>query len=349
MNEITVLLAFALPPPELVGDLIRHLRTPALATLLGRAKQLRHARTVAYARALPHEVWLNQHYFAQDKLPAKAVMQALGLALPAGHCFMLNPVHIHIARDHLILTDPRQLALSEAEARELFAAAAPYFAELGMQLIFGSAQQWFVATERLAELDCASLDAACGHNIDIWLPRQAAQQHERTWRKLQNEIQMLWYAHPVNEARLEAGLPPVNALWLSGANIGAKNATTTPPAEVPQQLFRLANEAAPLSAQSLLCTPHASKDLQTGVLFVDQLSAAGLAGDWGTWLAQLHSLEENCFAPLLQQLRSGQTQALHLLLTDSAQIVEFSLTAWSLRWPWRKASLQGLHQARPSI
>lgn len=343
MNEITVLLAFALPVPELAGDLLRNLKTPALASLLGHAKQSHHAQTTAYARALPHEVWLNQAFFESNKLPAKAVMQALGLVPPTEHCFMLNPVHIHIARDHLILTDPRQLALSEAEAQELFRAAVPYFAEQGMRLIFGTAQQWFVAGENLAELDCASLDAACGHNIDIWLPRQAAQQSERAWRKLQNEIQMLWYAHPINEARLESGLPPVNALWLSGANTPVSTASN-----LPQGLFRLANVQPPLSAQSLLCTPASLSDLHTGIVYVDQLSSAGLAGDWGSWLEQMHILEEHCFTPLLQHLRSGKTQAVRLLLTDSAQILEFSLTPWSLRWPWRKASLQGLQQARPN-
>ncbi len=347
MNEFTALFAFALPPPELARDLIRHLNTPALATLLGKASLKNLPASPAYARALPHEVWLTQYLFSNSKLPAHAVMQAIGLAVPSKHCFMLNPVHIHIARDHLILTDARQLEFGEIEARQLFEAAAPYFAEQGLELIYGTPQLWFVAAEKMAELDCASLDAACGHNIDIWLPRQAAQQNEREWRKLQNEIQMLWYAHPVNEDRIDKGLAPVNALWLSGATPAAPANTSS------ATLWRMQEETPPLAAHTLLGKPVNLSSAETWqtppkstILYVDQLSSAGLAGDWGTWLAQMQALEQNCFAPLLQQLQTGRIQELKLLLADSNQILECRLNKWSLRWPWRKASLTALQQAR---
>ena len=31
--------------------------------------------------------------------------------------------------------------------------------------------------------------------------------------KLQNEVQMAWFQHPVNEAREARGLPAVNSIW----------------------------------------------------------------------------------------------------------------------------------------
>jgi hypothetical protein len=38
----------------------------------------------------------------------------------------------------------------------------------------------------------------------------------KLWRKLQNEIQMLWHIDPVNEEREQRGLPSINSLWISG-------------------------------------------------------------------------------------------------------------------------------------
>ena len=38
----------------------------------------------------------------------------------------------------------------------------------------------------------------------------------KLWRKLQNEIQMLWHIDPVNEERELRGLPRINSLWISG-------------------------------------------------------------------------------------------------------------------------------------
>ena len=38
----------------------------------------------------------------------------------------------------------------------------------------------------------------------------------KRWRKLQNEIQMLWHISSVNEEREQGGMPSINSLWISG-------------------------------------------------------------------------------------------------------------------------------------
>jgi hypothetical protein len=38
----------------------------------------------------------------------------------------------------------------------------------------------------------------------------------KRWRKLQNEIQMLWHIDPVNKEREQRGMPSINSLWISG-------------------------------------------------------------------------------------------------------------------------------------
>ena len=54
-----------------------------------------------------------------------------------------------------------------------------------------------------------------GRNVDRWLgeTRSAA---GRRIRRLQSEAQLVFHAHPVNEAREARGEPVVNSLWLSG-------------------------------------------------------------------------------------------------------------------------------------
>jgi hypothetical protein len=50
--------------------------------------------------------------------------------------------------------------------------------------------------------------------IEIWLPHEAhTGERSRMWMKLQNEVQMAWFQHPVNEAREARGLPAVNSIW----------------------------------------------------------------------------------------------------------------------------------------
>ena len=62
--------------------------------------------------------------------------------------------------------------------------------------------------------------------MDDWIPRQDA---AKLLRRLQNEMQMLLYTHPVNNAREAARVPTVNAFWLSGT--GALDADWQPATE----------------------------------------------------------------------------------------------------------------------
>jgi hypothetical protein len=45
------------------------------------------------------------------------------------------------------------------------------------------------------------------------MPRQPQAQ---ALRRLQNEMQMLLYTHPINDARAAKGLPTINSFWISG-------------------------------------------------------------------------------------------------------------------------------------
>ena len=58
MTQITLALPYALPPPELAPDLLRALKTPALAMLLSRHGALQRREHDPANRVLPHEAWL---------------------------------------------------------------------------------------------------------------------------------------------------------------------------------------------------------------------------------------------------------------------------------------------------
>ncbi|MEO8600423.1 MAG: hypothetical protein ABI656_11400, partial [bacterium] len=158
MSHIEILLPFGLPPPELAPDLIRQLKTPALATLLGRAKTVPKApewqNLDGFESALPHEVWLAQQFGLAENLTqggsppvAAAAMKMFDLEPDNGFWFLLQPIHIHVTRDHLVLTDQRQLPISGQEARTLFDLVEPLFTEIGMPLRYGNAHTWFMRAD----------------------------------------------------------------------------------------------------------------------------------------------------------------------------------------------------------
>lgn len=348
MTQLELLLPFAMPPQEMARDLLRELKMPALATLLARASLTEHQLSDGFSRALPHENWLARQFglpaqssHATSPALAASAMQSFNLPAEAGVWFILQPVHLHVARDHLVLTDLRQLMLAEQDARTLFDIAYSLFEESGKTLRYGDAQTWFLRADDWHALQTSTPDAACGHNIDIWMPQGDS---AREWRRLQNEIQMHWHAHPVNDQREALGLKPVNSVWLWAGTASGTAGTSTkfeetftfsdarlPFAAVASRQIAVASAAELINARA-----------QHGLLMLDHLTEAALAADWSEWLLRFQVMEAQWFAPLLDAIRNGQLDRLTLTISHNTAHTSLVTSKSSLRKFWRKPSLARL-------
>jgi hypothetical protein len=336
MTEITLVLPFALPPPELAPDLIRALQAPSLAALLSRTTSHRVSAADAGARALPHELWLGCVLGLSDgrKLSlAAAAMRGYGLDPGAGAWFIVNPAHIQISRTYLMMGDSRRLGLVESHSRALFDTAKPYFDDSGHTLLYGDALTWFMRADSWAELDTASADAACGMNLTDWLPLGPS---AIAYRKLQNEVQMLWHDHPANVEREARGFATINSFWPWGAATAADVAAPDAAlacADAPPWLSAIAQRHG-ASFTELLAQ---RKD----VLFCEgSLAEAALATDWAGWLQHMQRLEKDVFTPLLGALAGAGK--VRLVLSHRNALAEFTTTSLAQRKFWRRPTLDRL-------
>jgi len=130
----------------------------------------------------------------------------------------LQPVHLHATRDHLILMAQSQIDLTATESNDLLRVVLPLIEEdFGHTILFQGQHDWFIPAGPFGSLATHTIDQAYGRNIDWWMPRDTSELGSaKLWRKLQNEIQMLWHIDPVNAKRAQHGLPSVNSLWISG-------------------------------------------------------------------------------------------------------------------------------------
>lgn len=323
MSYLEIILPFSIPPAALSKQLLAQMQTPALAELLAHQKSAEQEHFDEFSRLLPHEAFLSQLTHAcepeqSNSAPfAHKYLRDFGLPQSEGFWFCLNPIHIHVARDHLVMQDQRRLAMSDEEARQLFEVALTICQEDGRTLLWGDAKHWFLRADEWAELKTASLDAASGHNMEIWLASGA---QARAWRRLQNEIQMMWHAHPINQSREQIGERSINSVWLhsGSAQLPATDFLTT---EAPyQQLARPA----------------------CNTIVLTHLSEAALNSDWGNWLAQFQTLEQDWFAPLRQALLEKKYTQLKFVFSDEQHlhIVECRAPqAWKF---WRKPHLNVL-------
>lgn len=358
MAHISLVLPFALPVPEFAPDLIRALDAPALAALLSRSSSQMFRPLEGSARVLPHELWIARSLgLANGTAPgfATSSMRGYGLDPGDGTWFIVNPAHIQIAHSHLMMGDTRRLDLREDEARGLFDSALACCEEAGHALLYGAPDTWFLRADTWDGIQTASPDAAVGMNLTDWVPAGA---QARAFRKLQNEVQVSWYTHPVNAAREARGQAPINSIWPWGASsVAAEHAL--------KLVARAAGKLAPQPAVATYAAPGwltalADQRLDSldgiGALIADgdggadkgrllvcgNAAAAAIAADWHAWLQEMHTLEQTLFAPLLAALKQGRIKALRLVLSHRDGHLETTTTPMAQRKFWRRPTLEHL-------
>jgi hypothetical protein len=229
-----------------------------------------HSLSTPHERVLARALGLE----AADGLIPWAAWQHLQTGgTPAGQAWAhITPCCWAMGREHAILTDPAALGLQEEESRTLLAAMRPYVETLGITLHYLAPTRWLAEGEIFRHLPAASLDRVLGRNVDSWLPGAAgmASRHvtegadtapagrdtrhptqpapqadgvaARQIRLLQNEMQMLLYTHPLNDARAARGERSVNSFWVSGS--GALPEAWRAPAPLDSTVPRSLAEAA---------------------------------------------------------------------------------------------------------
>lgn len=275
-----------------LGRLLRYLS--AGARLQGTPQDLTpiHERVMAQAQGLDG---------ADGLVPwAAHEAQRLGLCTLHGNVgwAWITPCHWSVHSDHVAMADPLQLALTPRDGEALFQAMQPYFAEDGITLFVPAQGQtstrWLALGEVFAELPTASLERVAGHTVDPWIPRQP---QARPLQRLQNEMQMLLYTHPVNDRRAGFHLPSVNAFWVSGTGT-----------------LHAMDAAAPVAAP---CTLR------------DALRVPALADDAPAWTAAWQALDASTLAHDVQRLQRGETVQLTLCSDSQAlTLLDRPLGVW---------------------
>ncbi|SAL37339.1 regulator [Caballeronia humi] len=356
VHDLHLLLPFALPAAADAATALHNLDTPALEKLLARATLDERVIGEDFQRTLPHERWIARQFgvanasaeAAADEAPLAPYMLLADGGTPGDALWAcIEPVHVRIAHDHLVLIDPATLEVSDDEARTLFQIVKPLIEDLDVDVQAPRATRWYVSGASLGTLTGASPLRASGRNIEIWLPHEAKTgQRSRAWMKLQNEVQMAWFEHPLNESREARGLPAINSIWLHGQ--GAYRTVTSPFARVMSDAAAtrgvalasgLSPETPPTSFAALASS---SSDTGRTLIELDPFSAPFIEQDWARWNASLQQLEADWFAPALAALNDGSLGTLRMTLCSDTGSVTLTVTRGTLRKFWRRRPIAAL-------
>ena len=186
----------------------------------------------------------------------------LGTGLAALHAGVKNPSEtvwlaelsaISVGREGATIAHPASFEVTADEADALFDAVSGLWADRAISALPLNNRQWRIWLDPSASTRSLTPAAMAEMRLSDWWPQEDSL---REWRRLLNEIQMVWHDHPVNLARAERGEMPINSLWLFG---GAQGWSSTQPLNATYEGLH---------------TPY-------------------LQGDWAAWIAALPALSEH--------------------------------------------------------
>ncbi len=132
---------------------------------------------------------------------------------PDAHWLCCDPVHLHFARERLLLADASGLAITRDEADALMAGLNALFSDIG-HFEAPAPDRWYVALNEEPRPFFHPLADVNGRPVELFLPEG---EDIARWARLANELEVWLYNHPVNAAREAAGQRIINGAWLWGA------------------------------------------------------------------------------------------------------------------------------------
>ncbi len=268
-----IVLSEALAPPTIAKELFKQLPTyaPHLLGYLDQCDTQLVALNPEKTRCTALEAWLvEQAQFPLSTAKHNAALALLLAAQSEKKCdadqnsafWLVELVHMAPSRDGAALILSNDLAISSEQSAALLASAQALCEGTPFTLSPWSDTHWQLHSQTELAPIFASPQLVSRSAVNEWWDQDPRNQ---TWRRFVNELQMLYFNHPINQQRQDQGLLPINSLWPLGG--------ISPAAWQPQ----------PRPTVSFHALTHAY-----------------LSQDWGLWLQQLQHIDTE-LAPLLAQ------------------------------------------------
>lgn len=274
-------------------------RLPALETIVGRARK----------SPLPATPWALLAELAGARTqdwPVGPVSAQGDLAAPPSCCLRVEPLGMDAEQQGAFRLPARVLDITQPEAEALAASFGEAFGADGLQLEIARPQRWYLVQRDL------SADAEPWRGFDVpagILPARARPAPpEAELRRLLSEVEMLFYAHPVNQARRALGMPLIAGIHPWGGGRLQRSVAPGP--------------HAPLAAGE----PYLAGLCRLGAMPAGQGETGPHAAGGVAWpvadedmsMERLPDAERDWASPLLRSLRRGRLPAL-VLITGRAR------------------------------
>lgn len=323
MKTLHIVIPDLFLPPQVAAHAVMDLALPALQKMLARGQS-------QSCREDSLEDWLGRAFGVQDGAVAAVTARADGLETGEFYWLRADPVHLRLQRDQMVLQALLNVAADEANA--LCASLNAQFADDGVQFFAPHPQRWYVRLPVVPQMHTQPLAAVIGSDVQRSLPQGA---DALRWHQIFNEIQMLFFEHPVNQAREERGALAMNSVWFWGGGVAMPNLLQ--PCDLVCGESELAMALAQVAGVKSAPWSLAAMPAEGATLLVwDGLQRAIQAGDLDEWRSVLMQFERECALPVLAAMRTGDVQSVRLDVLRENAAQSFVLQRSDIWKVWRR-------------
>jgi hypothetical protein len=196
----------------------------------------------------------------------------------------------HVASGQVLMQPAR--SITAKESADILQTLRPYFEGDGIELFDHVPGTWIARSPLFHDLPTASVERVMGQDVNPWLIGRTAkpdqQKAVQTLRRLQSEVQMLLYQHPINDAQTS----PLNSIWFSATGQEMQRWPKAVPNPWSQDTLAPSDKGLP-TRQWLQSGTHT-------VLMLDDLSAACANLDLKAWCEAFETIDQDIFSHLPQ-------------------------------------------------
>ncbi len=326
--------------PGLLGPWVRAMAgTQTDRSLRSLQRLLTRARV---SDSVGDEFTLTAREVGLDDAPVGAV-SALGDGLEVGDAvwFCADPVNFVPDIHHLLLSDPRRLAITADDRSALRREILGSGLLDGMTLVAGRSGRWYLKLDTLPAVSTHAPYAAVGKDVAPWLPSGpwAAE-----WMARLTELQMLLHQSEFNQRREAAGKLPVNSIWLWGnGRCPPRQSGCVSPIFADGPFARGLGILAGAQVQAQPAGWKALRDVweanSPAVVVVDGLRLLAQLDDPTEAMTVADGMERDWFAPIAQSMARSAHFDVAILPADGRL---FQIDCWTGRRFWRRGHLMTL-------
>jgi|26BtaG_2_1085354.scaffolds.fasta_scaffold00648_13 hypothetical protein len=230
----------------------------------------------------------------------------------------VDPCYLQADRDQLLLFH-HGLDISMDEAEQLIASIQYLFDDLGASLSINTANQWLLSMPIEPDIELTCVDKVDRRAVTEFLPKGA---DARLWIRLWNEIQMVLFDCPVNQAREAQGKVPINSVWFWGKE------------KMPDEWQTWSHVSGQDETLKQLSHYSGSEWLENIDHFTDIQAKHALHlahfdpdKDWST---QMEVLDKNWLTPIYKALKRFQLDSVHIVIPEWGTYHLTPTSAWKI-------------------